>query len=51
MSSPKPYTTLRNLLMRYMSKRKAEGLAASYFHRVFGIWPGERQGSNKTGPG
>lgn len=46
-----PYTKLRDLLMRYMGKRQAEGLAASYFRRVFGIWPGERMGSNKNGPG
>jgi hypothetical protein len=50
-SSPHPYTKLRNLLMKYMSKRQAEGLAASYFHRVFGIWPGERKGQNPAGPG
>lgn len=50
-ASPHPYSTLRDLLMKYMSKRKAEGLAAEYFHRVFGIWPGERKGNNKAGPG
>lgn len=50
-NSSHPWTTLRNLLMRYMSKRQAEGLASSYFHRVFGYWPGSRKGDNPVGPG
>jgi hypothetical protein len=49
--SAKPYTTLLTLLTKYMPKRKAEGLAASYFHIVFGYWPGDRKGTNPTGPG
>ncbi|MGK9270482.1 hypothetical protein KXR83_05715 [Williamsia muralis] len=40
-SSPTPYRTLLALLMKYMSKDKAEGLAAEYYHRVFGRWPGK----------
>lgn len=40
-ASPHPWTTLRNLLMKYMSKKKAEGLASEYYHIVFGKWPGK----------
>jgi hypothetical protein len=34
-----PWTTLRDLLMQYMSKAKATGLATEYFVRVFGHGP------------
>ena len=50
-TSAKPYTTLVTLLSKYMTTRVAKGLAASYFKRVFGIWPGERKGKNPWGPG
>lgn len=40
-SSPTPYRTLLALLMKYMPKRQAEGLAAEYYHMVFGRWPGK----------
>ena len=50
-TSPKPYTTLVALLSKYMTPNQAKGLAANYFKAVFGIWPGERKGSNKLGPG
>ena len=39
-SSPTPYRTLLALLMKHMPKRVAEGLAAEYYHIVFGRWPG-----------
>lgn len=38
--SPKPWTTLRALLMQYMSEAKATGLATEYFVKVFGFGPG-----------
>jgi len=51
-TSAHPWTTLRNLLLRYgVPKNQADGLASSYFHTVFGIWPGERKGTNPVGPG
>lgn len=37
--SPHPWTTLRDLLLQYMSKAKATGLATEYFVRVFGHGP------------
>ena len=50
-TSPKPYTTLVALLSKYMTPNQAKGLAANYFKAVFGLWPGERKGSNPVGPG
>lgn len=50
-TSPTPYRTLVALLSKYMAPHIAKGLAASYFHRVFGIWPGHRKGKNPVGPG
>lgn len=50
-TSPHPYTTLVALLSEYMAPNIAKGLAASYFKRVFGIWPGERKGKNPAGLG
>jgi hypothetical protein len=50
-NSPHPFTTLRDLLRRYVSARVADGLAANIFHMALGYWPGERGGLNKTGPG
>lgn len=50
-ASPHPWTTLRNHLLKYMPPHVANGLASSYFHRVFGIWPGHRKGVNPIGPG
>lgn len=49
--SPHPWTTLRNLLLKYMSKREADGLASRMFKAVFGYWPGERKGKNPVGKG
>lgn len=39
--SPKPWTTLYNLLRKYMSEAKAKGLATEYYVRVFGHGPGK----------
>lgn len=39
--SPTPYRILLSLLLKYMSNEKAHGLAAEYYHRVFGKWPGK----------
>ena len=50
-NSPHPWTTLRDLLLKYVSKRVADGLAANIFHLATGIWPGERKGDNPLGPG
>lgn len=46
-----PWTTLVALLSEHMSPHHAKGLASTYFHKVFGIWPGERKGDNPVGPG
>jgi hypothetical protein len=37
--NPHPWTTLRDLLLQYMSQAKANGLATEYFVRVFGHGP------------
>jgi hypothetical protein len=44
--SPKPYTTLVDLLRKYVSDHIAHGLAAEYYFRVFGHWPGKQQGGH-----
>lgn len=49
--SAHPWTTLVNLLSKHMTRSQAKGLASNYFKTVFGIWPGERKGSNPAGPG
>lgn len=50
-NSAHPYTTLVRLLSKYVGPGIVKGLAANIFHRAFGIWPGERAGANKAGPG
>lgn len=50
-NSPHPWTTLRDLLLKYVSKRVADGLASNIFHMATGIWPGSRKGDNPLGPG
>jgi hypothetical protein len=49
--SPHPWTTLRDILLGYMSKREADGLASTLFERHFGYTSGERKGDNPIGPG
>lgn len=39
-TSPTPFRTLVALLLKYMSKEKAEGYAAQLYHAHFGRWPG-----------
>lgn len=41
-SSPTPYRTLLAMLLKYMSRDKAEGYAARLYHAAFGKWPGRR---------
>lgn len=50
-TSPHPWSTLVAHLSKHMSPAHAKGLASNYFHRVFGIWPGERKGANPVGRG
>lgn len=49
--SPHPWRKLRSLLRKHPGIHDAEGLASHYFKIAFGIWPGERAGSNPVGPG
>lgn len=46
-----PWTTLVALLTPHVGPVNAKGLASTYFHKVFGIWPGERKGENPVGRG
>lgn len=48
---PHPWRRLRALLRKHPQIHDPEGLASRYFHKVFGIWPGERKGDNPVGPG
>lgn len=48
---PHPWTTLVTLLTKHVGPHQAKGLASTYFREVFGIWPGERKGTNPTGKG
>lgn len=48
---PHPYTSLVRLLSRHVGEQRAKGLAAKYFRKVKGIWPGERFGDNPHGRG
>lgn len=55
-SAPNPYTTLvrelrREIPRRSMTDEQIKGLAANYFRRVHGYWPGHRMGKNPLGPG
>jgi hypothetical protein len=49
--SPHPWTALYNHLKKYMPAGKAKRVASQWFHDVFGIWPGEREGKNPAGKG
>ncbi|WCZ36987.1 hypothetical protein [Corynebacterium heidelbergense] len=46
-----PWTSLVALLTPHVGPAMAPRLASTYFHTVFGYWPGHRQGHNPTGPG
>lgn len=50
-TQPHPWTALRDHLVKYMSPERADQTASQWYHLVFGIWPGERAGSNPAGPG
>lgn len=51
-NSPHPYTALYHHLLKYLHKPDyAKRVAAQWFHDALGIWPGERKGKNKLGPG
>lgn len=50
-TSPHPWTALRDHLAKYMTPERADQTASQWFHDVFGIWPGERKGTNPVGPG
>jgi hypothetical protein len=47
--SPKPWTTLRNRLLQFMSIAKANGLATDYFFLHFGYYPGSKEHRNRGG--
>lgn len=49
--SPHPWTTLYNHLVKFLGPVVAKRTASQWFHDTFGIWPGERKGSNPVGPG
>lgn len=38
-NSPKPWTTLHTLLLKYMSPAKADGLTSEYYRLHFGHMP------------
>jgi hypothetical protein len=40
-TSAHPWTTLRDLLLAYMSKAKADGLASEYYRLHFGHTPNQ----------
>lgn len=48
---PHPWTRLRNLLRKHVGPGRADRMASEWFHDVFGIWSGEREGRNPVGPG
>ena len=48
---PHPWTELYHHLRKHMTDELAKRTAAQWFHDVKGMWPGEREGSNPTGPG
>jgi hypothetical protein len=45
--SPTPFRTLVSHLVKYV--KDPEGLAAEYYHAVFGRWPGPSKGPKKKG--
>lgn len=49
--SPKPWTTLRDHLLKYMNPGMADRCASKWFQEVFGYSSGSRKGHNPVGPG
>jgi hypothetical protein len=43
-NDPHPYTRLVELLRKHVPEGMVHGLAAEYYHRVFGKWPGKHRG-------
>ncbi|MBF6332386.1 hypothetical protein [Nocardia transvalensis] len=39
-ASPTPYTALVAALREHVPESQVHGLAAEYYHMVFGVWPG-----------
>lgn len=50
-TSPHPWTTLKRHLRGKVPAPWLNDTVSSWFHFVFGIWPGERKGDNPVGPG
>ena len=50
-NSPHPWTALYTQLREHVGAARAKRMASAWFHEVFGIWSGERKGSNPVGPG
>lgn len=46
-----PWTALYRQLRKHVGSERAKRMASQWFKEVFGIWPGERKGSNPAGPG
>lgn len=49
--TPHPWTALYHHLVKFLGPERAKRVASQWFHDVFGIWPGERNGTNPTGRG
>lgn len=45
------WTRLYRHLRKHVGSERAKRMASEWFHEVFGIWSGERKGSNPVGPG
>lgn len=50
-TKPHPWTALYRELRKHVGNERAKRMASQWFKDVFGIWPGERKGSNPVGPG
>ncbi|MEU3452165.1 hypothetical protein ABZ671_00780 [Micromonospora sp. NPDC006766] len=48
---PHPWTSLYKHLRKHVDPERAKRIASSFFHAVFGFWPGSRKGKNPVGPG
>ncbi|GAA2855341.1 hypothetical protein GCM10010472_10780 [Pseudonocardia halophobica] len=46
-----PWTALYRQLVKHVGPTRAKRIASQWFHDVFGIWPGERKGTNPVGKG
>lgn len=48
---PHPWTALYHHLRKHMPDEMAKRVAAQWFHKVKGYWPGDQKGKNPVGPG